>query len=130
VSKNKDPHYVVKIEKAIAEKYGHEAIQNPKSNWDDKKEKEYLEQIKKLAKKENKIREKTEKVDAGGFFINRKLLIKKVERTCSSCDVYSFSKQDDVYIAKYNCCYKCYVNYVEHREEKWLSSQSSNKGEK
>ena len=29
--KNKDPNYVVKLEKAIAEKYGEEAIQNPKS---------------------------------------------------------------------------------------------------
>ena len=33
-----DPHYIVKLEKAIAEKYGHEAIQNPKKGWDEEKE--------------------------------------------------------------------------------------------
>ena len=119
----KDPNYAAMIEKAIAEKYGVETIQNPKANWDEEKEEEYLKQIRKAAKKENKIKEKTEKIDAGGFFINRKLLIKKAERTCSSCGVYSFSKQDDVYMAKYKCCFKCYIQHVEHREEKWFSSQ-------
>ena len=38
----KDPNYVVKLEKAIAEKYGEETIQNPKKNWNE--EKEYLDQ--------------------------------------------------------------------------------------
>ena len=33
MSKEKDPNYVVKVEKAIADKYGEEAIQNPKANW-------------------------------------------------------------------------------------------------
>ena len=38
----KDPNYTVKVEKAIAKKYGEETIQHPKSNWTDEKEKEYL----------------------------------------------------------------------------------------
>ena len=36
---SKDPNYAVKVEKAIAEKYGKEAVVNPKSEWDDDKEK-------------------------------------------------------------------------------------------
>ena len=43
---NKDPNYAVKIEKAIAQKYGKEAIVNPKSQWDDSKEREYLDELK------------------------------------------------------------------------------------
>ena len=43
---SKDPNYAVKVEKAIAEKYGKEAIVNPKSQWDDVKEKEYLAELK------------------------------------------------------------------------------------
>lgn len=35
----KDPNYVVKVEKAIAEKYGQETIKHPKRDWDDEKEK-------------------------------------------------------------------------------------------
>ena len=40
---SKDPDYIVKVEQAIAKKYGEEAIQNPKAEWDENKEKVYLE---------------------------------------------------------------------------------------
>lgn len=46
----KDPNYTVKVEKAIAKKYGEETIQHPKSNWTDEKEKEYLAQLKETHK--------------------------------------------------------------------------------
>ena len=39
-----DPNKIAAIEKAIAEKYGKETIQNPKGNWNEIKEKDYLEQ--------------------------------------------------------------------------------------
>ena len=39
-----DPNRIAAIEKAIAEKYGKEAVQNTKGNWNETKEKEYLEQ--------------------------------------------------------------------------------------
>ena len=46
--KNKDPNHIVKIEKAIADKYGEDTIQNPKAHWNDEKEKEYVKQLKDL----------------------------------------------------------------------------------
>ena len=45
---SKDSDYIAKLEKAIAEKYGTETIQNPKGNWDKEKEEEYIQQLKKL----------------------------------------------------------------------------------
>ena len=48
----KDPNQLVKIEQAIQEKYGEDTIQNPKTTWTPEKEKQYLEQIKKLTKLE------------------------------------------------------------------------------
>ena len=36
----KDPDRLIKVEKAIKEKYGSETIQNPKATWDDEKEQE------------------------------------------------------------------------------------------
>ena len=39
---------IAKYEKAIKEKYGSEAIKNPKSGWDENKEKEYLQDLKKF----------------------------------------------------------------------------------
>ena len=40
----KDPDYLIKVEKAIQEKYGDEAIQNPKETWNQDKENKYLDQ--------------------------------------------------------------------------------------
>ena len=48
IMKKNDPNYIVKVEKAIAEKYGQEAIDNPKRHWTDEKEKQYVKQLKDL----------------------------------------------------------------------------------
>lgn len=112
----KDPNRLIKVEKAILEKYGEETIQNPKANWDEEKEKEYLKQIKKIAKS----RRPKEKVEVDGILMPKKLFNKESNRTCPSCNMYSFEMRDDLYMAKFKCCYKCYVQYVEDREEKWF----------
>ena len=113
----KDPNYVVKIEKAIAEKYGEEAIQNPKAQWNDNKEKEYVRQLKDLYKTSN---EKVDlQVEVEGVFIAEKLITKESKRSCPVCNTYSFKSRDDVYMAKFDCCEKCYIQWVEGREERW-----------
>jgi len=107
-------------EKAIAEKYGEEAVQNPRSNWDEEKEKEYIEQLKKIAKLERENRSKNDLVEHEGVLISKKLLTRREERTCPSCEEYSFSAKDDLYMNKFKCCFRCYVQHVEGREEKWI----------
>ena len=116
------------IEKAIKEKYGEEAIAHPRSNWDDDKEREYLEQIKKLAEKKRRVAEKTDKVDNGGFFVSKKLLNKESKRKCPVCSIYSFNIQDDIYMSKYECCQKCYIQYVEDREDRWKTGWRPDNG--
>jgi GTP-binding protein EngB required for normal cell division len=116
------------IEKAIREKYGEEAIVHPRANWDDDKEREYLEQIKKLAEKTQTIAEKTDKVDNGGFFVSKKLLNKESKRNCPVCSAYSFNVQDDVYMNKYKCCQECFIQYVEGRENRWKTGWRPNNG--
>ena len=115
------------LEKAIKEKYGEEAIAHPRANWDDDKEREYLEQIKKLAAKKRRVAEKTDKVDNDGFFVSKKLLNKESKRNCPVCSVYSFDVRDDVYMNKYECCFKCYIQYVEGREDRWKTGWRPNK---
>ena len=116
------------IEKAIKEKYGEEAIVHPRANWDDDKEREYLEQIKKLAERKQRAAEKTDKVDNGGFFVSKKLLNKESKRNCPVCSIYSFNVQDDVYMNKYECCQKCFIQYVENREERWKTGWRPDNG--
>ena len=124
----KDWDKLAKFEQAIAKKYGKEAVQNPKGNWTDKKEQEYLDQIRHLAEKEKQLLEKDEKVDINGILIPKKLLNRESNRTCSVCDTYSFDVRDDVYMNKYDCCRQCYVKYVEDREDRWQSGWRPNNG--
>ena len=117
----KDQNYIASIEKAITQKYGIDTIQNPKSNWTDEKEQEYLFQLKKFSENERRQQDQEEKVETNGYFISKKLLNKETNRTCPVCDTYSFDLKDDVYMSKFECCRKCYVQWVEDREERWAT---------
>ena len=119
---------VAAIEKAIKEKYGEAAVLHPRANWDDEKERQYLEQIKKLSEKTQAVAEKTHKVENGGFFMSKKLLNRESERECPVCDVYSFDMKDDIYMNKFECCYECYIQYVDGREERWKTGWRPNNG--
>ena len=125
----KDLDYIAKLERAIAQKYGKEAVQNPKGNWDEEKEKEYLEQLKKLYEREIKKSHHSEKIEVEGFLVPRKLINKDTKRNCPVCEEYSFSRNDDVYMSKFECCFNCYIEYVEDREERWASGWRPNLGD-
>jgi len=101
----KDPERVIKVEKAIQEKYGEEIIQDPKATWNEEKEKEYLKQIKKIAK----AQKQKEKIEVEGVLMPKKLFRKESERTCPECKIYSFEMKDNLYMAKFKCCYLCYL---------------------
>jgi len=123
-----DPDYALKIEKAIIDKFGADAVQHPAKNWTPEKEKEYIEELKKLTERMNKLSEKTEKIEVQGVLISKKLLNKDSNRVCSVCDVYSFDTKDDVYVNKYSCCYRCYIQWIEGREKRWTTGWRPNKG--
>ena len=44
----KDPNYIAAVEKSIAEKYGKVTVQDFRSEWSPEKEKEYVEEFKKV----------------------------------------------------------------------------------
>ena len=115
----KDLNYIARLEQAIAKKYGEETIQNPRSTWTQEKEQKYLEEIKEIYKQELQNKTYDEKIQANGFFVSKKLLTNKEDRTCPTCFVYSFEQKDDVYMNKYDCCYRCYLKFVEGKEERW-----------
>ena len=116
----KDLNYIARLEQAIAKKYGEETIQNPKSTWTQEKEQKYLEEIKEIYRQELQNKTYDEKIEANGFFVSKKLLTNKEDRTCPACFVYSFEQKDDVYMNKYDCCHRCYLKFVEGKEERWM----------
>ena len=63
----KDSNYIPKLEKAIAQKYGEAAINNPRRFWDDNKEKDYIEQSQEEQRKFAKLHENTWKYFALHF---------------------------------------------------------------
>jgi len=117
----KDLDYIVKVEKAIAQKYGQETIQNPRSGWTEEKEKDYLEQIKEIYKAECTKSKHSGRIEKEGFFVTKKLFSRENDRVCTACHEYSFELRDDVYMNRFDCCYKCYVKFVEDREKRWFN---------
>ena len=122
---SKDPNYAIKIEQAIAKKYGDDAVKNPKATWDDEKEEQYLDQLKESYYVDQDL--DYDKTEVDGVFIPSKLLKEESRRSCPVCNTYSFKSNDDVYMTKFECCYKCYIQWVEGREERWKTGWRPNK---
>ena len=124
---NKDPNYPIKVEKAISKKYGEQTVQHPKKNWDDKKEKEYLSQMKEFYKSSY---EESGEVEIDGVLVSKKLITRESNRSCPVCNTYSFKSNDDVYMSKFSCCEKCYIQWVEGREDRWKKGWRPNANNK
>jgi len=122
--KNKDPDYIAKLEKAIADKYGKETVEHPKASWDEEMERFYLSDLKTNYRHLN---EEQEKEEVSGVLISKELLNRESRRSCPTCNIYSFKSVDDLYMTKFDCCFKCYVQWVEGREERWKSGWRPNK---
>jgi hypothetical protein len=123
-----NPDRIAAVEQAISKKYGDEAVQNPRANWDETKEKEYLEQSKEFYQKSYQKEEQQEKVDINGIKVSKKLLNRESLRCCSVCGSFPKKSLDDVCLTKFDCCSECYVQYVEDREERWLKGWRPNNG--
>ena len=128
-SMSKDPNYIAKLEKAITQKYGEEAINNPSRFWSADKEKEYIQQSLEERQKFAKLSETQDNVEQDGFLINKKLLNRDHNRTCPVCEKYSFHPRDDLYMNKFEACFECYIQYIDMREERWANGWRPNKEE-
>jgi len=117
MSKNYDQ--IAAVEKAISEKYGAEAVQNPRANWNEEKEKEYLQQMKALYRKTKRNDESSEKIDVNGIKVSKKLLNRESIQSCPVCGQFPKKSMDNVCLVKFECCHGCYIKFVEGREERW-----------
>ena len=125
MSKN-ELNKIAAIEKAISEKYGKETIVNPRANWNENKEKEYLSQMKEHYSNIQKTEQWQEKVEVNGIKISKKLLNRESLNNCPVCGSFPKKSLDDVCLVKFDCCNACYIKYVEDREERWLKGWRPN----
>ena len=126
---NKDPNYIAKLEQAITQKYGDSAASNPQQLWNEEKEKEYITQSQEERRKFADLTETEDKVEQDGFFINQKLLSRDQNRTCPVCEKYSFHPRDDLYMNKFEACFRCFAQHIQGREERWIDGWRPNKEE-
>mgnify|MGYP003146569161 FL=1 len=123
MSTKKDLNYVASVEKAIAEKYGKDTVQDFRNQWEEDKESEYLKQLKDLRCKTDKLSATKEETVVDDIRITKRRTKQKQDRTCPVCKTYSFSRKDDLYMNRFKCCYDCYVDFVEYREETWQNGE-------
>ena len=123
----KDPNTIAAIEKAIAEKYGKDTVQDFRNEWEENKEKEYLNQLKEMRVKRDKFSTSKEEITVGDVKIKKRRDRQKEDRTCPVCKTYSFSRRDDLYMNRFKCCYDCYVDFIEYREEAWKNGERPTK---
>jgi hypothetical protein len=114
-----DPNYIAALEKAIVEKYGKDTVQDFRNEWAETKEKEYLNQLKEMRIKRDRLSSHREEIKVGDVTITKRQSRQKENRTCPVCKTYSFSRRDDLYMNRFKGCYNCYTDFIEHREEAW-----------
>jgi hypothetical protein len=111
--------WLAKMEKMLTEKYGPLTVASCRKFWSQEKERSFLEQEKELIYLKNKSKLKDSLVEKESYLVNQKLLSKDTVRECQVCNVYSFEMRDNLYMNKFNCCFGCYIQWIEGREERW-----------
>ena len=115
-----DPNYIAALEKAIEKKYGSVATENPAKHWSSEKEKSYLDDLKEFVKKQERYEQDHDLENVNGVLVSRKLLNREAISNCLQCKNKIKTLDDEVFLAKFECCFKCYIQFVEGREERWL----------
>jgi len=126
---NKEEYKAARLEKAVRETFGEDAVQNFRGGWNKEKEQFFHKEKVALEKRiyKSQLQNHFEK---DGYSISEKLLNKKdfhEKRKCEICEVFSFELRDSYFMNKYECCFECYVNYVENREQRWQNGWRPNK---
>jgi len=78
---------------------------------------EVQKKIFELSKK--KIEKNTEVVDEDTYIVSKLVRKENFINKCEICNSGIMNINDDVMFIKYNCCYKCYIRYIEGREDKY-----------
>ena len=74
-----------------------------------------------LVEKQKKYEQERYVENPDGILVSRKLLNREGIINCPVCGRKTKTVDDDIYINKYECCSKCFIQYVDGREERWLN---------
>ena len=89
----KDPNTIAAIEKAIAEKYGKDTVQDFRNEWQEDKERQYLNQLKEMRIERDKFSTHKEEVVVGDVKITKRSNSQKQDRSCPVCKHIHFPEE-------------------------------------
>lgn len=114
--KDKDLNKIAKIEQAISKKYGKDAIQNPKANWTELKEKQYKVDVKKF-------------YDRTLTNLKKEYKARLQDECCAICgkDYFFFKLLDESSFTKWSACYNCFIEKIQGREAEWAKKIAKDK---
>lgn len=115
---NKKKDNADKIVSAIKEKYGPDVDIAPREEWDQEKERRYLEDLKKI-----KDCEDLEEVDEGEYKTIKRIIETDKNNVCHKCGKYGLKRNDDVYLGKYGFCAECYIKFYQGSAAWWEERQ-------
>ena len=70
--------------------------------------------------KQKKSEQEHDVENVDGVLVSRKLLNKEGILNCPTCKSKLKTINDDIYFTKFDCCAKCFIKYIEAREQRWL----------
>lgn len=110
---------IAHLEKLFVEEYGAQSIKDFRAEWNPHREEEYLEQLARQTRRDNSA--ETKKIEISGVLITERAIERKADRVCPVCEIYSFSRRDDLFMNRFSCCYECHVEFVDGREDRWTT---------
>ena len=113
--------YIAAVEKAISKKYGENTSRDIRYFWDKDKEKIYKKQLKQLSKKSLEEGRNKKQIEKNGYLLLKKNRKSKLHANCPLCSERTQKIFDDIKIEKYECCQRCFIDFVEDREDRWDS---------
>lgn len=105
-----------KLKDALIRKFGIEVVQDPLEYWNREKEDAYLTQVEKMIVLDDKNKsEETREIAENVYVVSKLFNRKNGLQNCKLCKKRTKNVDDDVCFAKYETCYKCYIEHIEDR---------------
>jgi hypothetical protein len=106
-----DPEYKKLVEETIREESGDKAVSDPLAEWNQTKEKNFLDEYENLVKNS----ERKEKIYENDEVVVIDKLFTKNKRVCEKCKKSVLGNRDTIYITKHKVCEKCFIIHYEGR---------------
>ncbi len=109
----------------LEEKFGKFATVDIGAFWNSVKEEHLRQFLKEELKKNDKKYRQEEYIKVSEILFSKNMFVRK-KHNCTVCGKYNYKLDDLRYAFRYETCQRCYVRYIEAREERWRAGWRPN----